>query len=164
MLHAQWPQCVTHGVQISTVGAPDRHTGSPYCLPHKTERKTEHLRAALLAPSSTKLPTHLFPLSFLWPSTSNIKRGENNGTLKAMSHCLQKEHIWIALHIEIYLKKKKMLHRLSFYAPSIQISSLEFSDLYENLAHLCLPKGKGRNLPKLKFSIFKSAHSLTSIC
>lgn len=107
MLHAQWPQCVTHGVQISTVGAPDRHTGSPYCLPHKTERKTEHLRAALLAPSSTKLPTHLFPLSFLWPSTSNIKRGENNGTLKAMSHCLQKEHIWIALHIEIYLKKKK---------------------------------------------------------
>ena len=115
-INQQWTQCVTLKAQISTVDATDCHTGSLCCLLHKTKRKDEHLQAAFLAPSSTKLPTHLL-LSFSGPSTSNVKREENNETLQALSYCLQKEHLWIALHIEIYfffLKKKKRLHRFPF--------------------------------------------------
>lgn len=119
-INQRWIQSLTCKAQISTVGATDQHTGSPYSSLHKTEKRTELLQPAFIAPSSTKLPTHLFPLSFLWPSTSNTKTVENNGTLKAKSHFLQKEHIWIALHIEIYFLKNAslissfMLHRFKF--------------------------------------------------
>lgn len=33
-----------------------------------------------------------------------MKKGENDRPLTAKSHCFQKEHIWIALHIETYKK------------------------------------------------------------
>lgn len=83
-----------------------------------------------------------------------MKKGENDRSLTATSDCLQKEHIWIALHVETYFKN----------APDFPF----FCSIYLNvkfgivtkwkLGSPLLSKGGKQKYAQLKFSIFKFAH------
>lgn len=168
-INQRWTQGLSCKAQISTVGAPIQHPGNLYYLLHKTEKRTQLLQTAFIAPSSTKLPTHLFPLSFLWPSTSNMKTVESNGMLKAKSNFLQKEHIWIALHVEIDKKKKQKTKNASgtssFMLHQFKFQVWNFVMYMKTLHFFVFKKGKAEICPNWS-SAFLSLHILcrTFIC
>lgn len=77
-----------------------------------------------------------------------------------MSHCLQREHTGKALHIEMVFKNASQISFLMFYTFEVQVWN---SNEMKTWLIFVFEKGKSRNLPKLKFSIFKWAYSLPNL-